>query len=460
MPEFDFQNAQFTEEEWRNCLKVLNSLKDNPTDNPDNLTFKTLISKIKKNARTKNRKENYLRKKEADRAILNSTEISKKALDNRTNYQANQQEEIHTFTELNIAKNCYSCNKSYQKAHFFYNRLCPECAIENYKRRFDTINLSGRKVILTGGRVKVGYAAALKFLRAGAELVVTTRFPAIAYSNYKKEKDFEEWKGRLFCYGLDLRDLREVERFVEFYKRKYETLDILVNNAAQTIKYPPNYYLPIVARENNLLKQGIKNNKLIANSVGIENDVKFLNSTNISYGKLEMNRFNQPKDKRDKTSWNSTLTEIPLTELLEVNLINQISPYLLIKSLYSCFLASKFNERFIINVSSSEGQFSYTGKTMFHPHTNMTKAALNMMTLTSAKDFANSNIYMNSVDVGWISTGATENLRQKQFEEGYIPPLDPVDGGARILQPIIDVLSGEMKMYTGKLLKNYRITEW
>lgn len=122
------------------------------------------------------------------------------------------------------------------------------------------------------------------------------------------------------------------------------------------------------------------------------------------------------------------------------------------------FEYSDFKERFIINVTSSEGIFSYVNKTIFHPHTNMTKAALNMMTLTSAKEFADRNIYMTSVDVGWISTGAKESLRKKQFEEGYIPPLDSVDGASRILDPIIQGIKGNIIF--GILLKNYKKTEW
>ncbi|WP_233566102.1 hypothetical protein [Flavobacterium sp. 81] len=145
-------------------------------------------------------------------------------------------------------------------------------------------------------------------------------------------------------------------------------------------------------------------------------------------------------------------------ELVEVNLINQIAPYFLIKELKPLFLNSHFEERFIVNVTSSEGIFSYTNKTIFHPHTNMTKAALNMMTLTSAKEFAVDSIFMASVDVGWISTGAKESLRKKQFEEGYIPPLDSVDGASRIFDPIVDGING--KSIFGVLLKNYKVSQW
>ena len=102
---------------------------------------------------------------------------------------------------------------------------------------------------------------------------------------------------------------------------------------------------------------------------------------------LKLNRFGQPVDLRDKNSWNATLEEVSMYELVEVNLINQISPYFLIKELTPLMKASTFKEKFIVNVTSSEGQFSYQNKTMYHPHTNMTKAALNMLTRTSAKEY-------------------------------------------------------------------------
>ena len=174
---------------------------------------------------------------------------------------------------------------------------------------------------------------------------------------------------------------------------------------------------------------------------------------------VSLNRFGQPVDNRTKNSWNSTLEEVGMVELLEVNLINQISPYFLIKELTPLLKASTFDKKFIINVTSSEGLFSYTNKTIFHPHTNMTKASLNMLTRTSGMEYEKYGIYMNVVDVGWVSTGAKEELRKKQFERGYIPPLDPVDGAARIMVPIIEGIEN-IKNPVGALLKNYKIENW
>jgi NAD(P)-dependent dehydrogenase (short-subunit alcohol dehydrogenase family) len=145
--------------------------------------------------------------------------------------------------------------------------------------------------------------------------------------------------------------------------------------------------------------------------------------------------------------------------LIEVNLINHISPYILISELTDLMAKSTYNERFIINVTSSEGQFSYVNKTVFHPHTNMTKAALNMLTRTSASDYVEKSIFMNSVDVGWVSTGAHEAKRQRLFDNLQIPPLDSVDGAMRIIHPILEIKQGNRDLY-GKLLKNYQVVDW
>lgn len=446
----------FSQQEWQTCLKVLHALKENPLENPDNQQFGTLITKIHKKAKKTNRKESYATKKIADLETILNSEISKNALQNTTVYNE-ENEAPQSFTKLNVPKNCYCCNTSYSFAHSFYNRLCPSCAEINYTYRFKNLDLTNRKIIITGGRVKIGYATALKMLRSNAHVTVTTRFPASALDQFQQEEDYKNWKDNLVVYGLDLRNLKSVENFIHYYKSKHETLDILINNAAQTIKYTDQYYTPLIAKEQQLLNDFSETQHLIPNETPIAN-VKLLKN-HVEKSFLELNRFGQPVDKRSKNSWNATLEEISMQELIEVNLINQISPYFLIKELLPLLKNSTFKRKHIINVTSSEGQFSYNNKTMFHPHTNMTKAALNMMTRTSAVDFEKDNIYMNAVDVGWISTGAHETLRKKQFEKGYIPPLDPVDGASRIMHPIYENEKNNT-IFTGKLLKNYCIEDW
>ncbi|WP_415325676.1 SDR family oxidoreductase [Chryseobacterium sp. MMS23-Vi53] len=453
----DFSNHNFTQNEWESCLKVLNALKDEPFSNPDNHIFSGLITKIHKNAKKQNRQESYAEMKTHDLEINSESVLMKKALAGVSAFYDDQKNETQ-LTKLQIPKNCYCCNQSYQYAHSFYTRLCPKCADENYEKRFLSADLKERNVILTGGRVKVGFATALKLLRNGANLVLTTRFPALALETLQQEADYDEWKERLWIYGLDLRNLKAIQEFIDFYKSNFETLDILINNAAQTIKYPDQYYLPIIKRENEMLVEFKNNQKLIPNTTAISTEIGKLEYAQNEETNVALTRFGQPVDNRDKTSWNSTLEEVSMYELVEVNLINHIAPYFLIKELKPLMKNSAFKEKFIVNVTSSEGIFSYDNKTIFHPHTNMTKAALNMMTLTSAKEFEKDQIYMTAVDVGWISTGAKESLRKKQFEQGYIPPLDSVDGAARILHPIVEGINGNY--FNGVLLKNYKINNW
>lgn len=451
------QDYGFTKQEWETCIKVLQILKEDPFRNPDNDVFGALITKIHKTAK-KHRRQDPAIKKAADLALLKKTGIAQQALNNTTLYDAGAIQQEDNYTPLNNSKHCYSCNQSYSLLHSFYHRLCPDCAERNYKRRFLKVDLSNRKVILTGGRVKIGYATALRLLRNKANVTVTTRFPALALEQFEAEKDYTSWQDKLDIYGLDLRNLSAVQEFLHYYQSKHNTLDILINNAAQTIKYDASYYHSLIHKEQYLGTKHVARLGFTPNKTPILGHINALEEVTNTF-LPEKTRFGQPVDHREKNSWNSTLTEVELPEVLEVNLINHISPYFMIKELTPLLKASSFAEKFIINVSSSEGQFSYHNKTIFHPHTNMTKAALNMLTRTSGPEYAKAGIYMTSVDVGWVSTGAIEPLRKKQFEKAYIPPLDPVDGAARILHPIEAAINDNIH-FSGCLLKNYEIVDW
>lgn len=446
----------FSEEEWNTCIKVLTALKENPFDNPDNQLLKTLITAIHKKAKKEIRQIENDTKHSEDTAKLTQTTIVDNAHNNVTLY-SHEPLSSFQFTELNHPQRCYCCGSNYTTLHFFYHKLCPDCAKFNYAQRQIEPNFKDYQVIITGGRVKIGYSTALKFLRAGANVLVSTRFPALALEQFNKEADFTNWKDNLTLYGLDLRNIKAVYEFVDFCKQTLPCVDILINNAAQTIKYTPEYYQPLIQREyRNLLN--FHNQKLIENTTPVVlKQEQLLDSASLS--DFKVNRFGQPIDYRAVNSWNSKLEEVGLEELLEVNFINHISPYILISELDSLMTKSSLKEKFIINVTSSEGQFSYANKTIYHPHTNMTKAALNMLTRTSAADFVKKSIYMNSVDVGWISTGANEEKRSRLFEKLSIPPLDSVDGAMRIIHPILVIQEGNTSLY-GKLLKNYKEVEW
>lgn len=448
----------FSQQEWENCLKVLEVLKKNPLQNPDNEHFGTLITKIYKTAKKQIKQSAAMQRKKADEETTHQTSIVKNALNNTTLFQAEEPSERDAFAPLQTPRNCYSCNQVYDQMHFFYHRLCPTCATQSYRYRHITTDLSQRKVILTGGRVKIGYATTLKLLRSQAHVTITTRFPAIALQQLQQEKDYGTWKTNLEIYGLDLRNLSAVSDFIEYYHRKHQSLDILINNAAQTIQYPGQYYAPLIAQEKQLAANQASIPFLTLNPTPVTEETKALTQSFASTNYVK-NRFGQPVDQRDKNSWNATLAEVPVQELLAANLINHIAPYMLIKGLTPLLKASAFQDKFIVNVTSSEGQFSYSNKTMFHPHTNMTKAALNMLTRTSAHEYAQYHIWINCVDVGWVSTGAKETLRQKQFEAGQIPPLDPVDGAARIMHPLHEIIHKQHSFF-GHLLKNFQIAEW
>ncbi len=453
MDEFPFSPA-----EWEACLKVLKALQEDPFHNPDNQAFKTLFSSIHKKVRKASRNhalQEQLARQDAE--LIKSTSIVKNAINNTTHYRHEAQRGT-AYGELNSPENCYVCNNPYQQLHFFYHRLCPACAEENYAYRQLPVDLRGWQFIITGGRVKIGYATALKCLQSGAKVLLTTRFPALAWEQFSQEPDFQEWRDRLTIYGLDLRNLKAVDTFCQYCFENLAHLDVLINNAAQTIKYPDTYYQPLIQREGHLLKAHA-NPQLLGNPTPVAAPQAQL-MTPQNWQELPLNRFGQPIDFREKNSWNATLTEIGLEELLEVNLINHISPYVLISALTPLLEKNPRPETFIVNVTSSEGQFSYSNKTPHHPHTNMTKAALNMLTRTSAAEYVERNIFMNAVDVGWVSTGANEEKRSRLFDQLRIPPLDSVDGAMRTLHPIVEIAFKGRKDLFGKLLKNYHEVEW
>src|SRR6202042_3629654 len=126
--------------------------------------------------------------------------------------------------------------------HPFYDQLCPACADFNFGKRAETADLSGRVALLTGGRVKIGYQAGIKLLRAGAHLIVTTRFPRDSAARYAREEDFADWSDRLEIFGLDLRHTPSGEAFCSHLLATHDRLDFIINNACQTVRRPAAFY--------------------------------------------------------------------------------------------------------------------------------------------------------------------------------------------------------------------------
>jgi NAD(P)-dependent dehydrogenase (short-subunit alcohol dehydrogenase family) len=403
---------------------------------------------------------------------------------------------------LEKPRHCYVCKVEYRRLHHFYDSMCWDCGEFNYARRFQSAPLTGKVALITGARVKIGYQAGLMLLRAGARVLVTTRFPHDAALRYSREADFAQWAHRLQIHGLDLRHAPSVEIFARHLERTQDRLDILINNAAQTVRRPPGFYshllagelapveaLPAEARrlleghfacveslnQTKGLGSGTDTSSLAPTwrspdpAVGIHasaalsqvpwthehaGDVQKL----FPEGRLDADL--QQVDLRAVNSWRLTLSEVETAEMLEVHLVNAVAPFILCSKLKPLMLRDRSQPGHIVNVSAMEGSFSRRTKTDKHPHTNMAKAALNMMTLTSAPDYAKSGIFMNAVDTGWVTDeDPLVHAQRKQQELDFQPPLDIVDGAARVVDPVFSA-ARTGQFVSGKFFKDYRPTEW
>lgn len=398
--------------------------------------------------------------------------------------------------ETREPQHCYICKKKYTAIHHFYDQMCPACAEFNFAKRTERADLRGRVALLTGGRVKIGYQAGLKLLRCGAHLIVTTRFPRDAAARYAAEPDFSEWHDRLEIFGLDLRHTPSVEAFCRELVTTRDRLDYIVNNACQTVRRPPDFYAHMMEGETAALRrmpehvrtlvgayEGLRGYHLLpeaaddesALAARVSNVAGLTHAAQLSQvallpeeqrarkdlfpeGRLDQDL--QQIDRRGRNSWRLLLHEVSSVELLEVHLVNTVAPFIFNARLKPLMLRAATRDKHIVNVSAMEGQFYRRFKTTRHPHTNMAKAALNMMTRTSAADYHADGIHMNSVDTGWITDeDPAEIAARKTVDQRFHPPLDIVDGAARIVDPILSgVLTGQHVW--GQFLKDYKPTDW
>ncbi len=358
--------------------------------------------------------------------------------------------------------------------------------------------------LVTGARVKIGYQAALKLLRAGATVVATTRFPHDAARRYAAEPDFAEWSARLRVHGLDLRHSPSVEIFCSQVSRELGRLDLLVNNACQTVRRPPGFYehlldfeewpvealppelQPLVRSHHECVRllegasapaadaSGESFGGLVAwrgggAGLGLRHSARL---SQVRFGFDEGARREdlfpdgaldtdlQQVDLRAVNSWRLTLAEVQTPEMIEVQLVNAVAPFILCARLKSLMRSTPGRDKHVVNVSAMEGVFSRGTKTDRHPHTNMAKAALNMLTLTSARDYVRDGIHMNAVDTGWITDeDPFVHATRKREELGFQPPLDVVDGAARVLDPFLSGLNTGQHPY-GKFFKDYAPSSW
>jgi NAD(P)-dependent dehydrogenase (short-subunit alcohol dehydrogenase family) len=388
------------------------------------------------------------------------------------------------------ARACYVCKADRQRLHFFYDQLCDACGDFNYAKRSQTADLRGRVAYISGARVKIGYQAALMLLRAGARVIVSTRFPRDAARRYACEPDFESFRDRLQIYGLDLRHTPSVEAFARQLIANTDRLDFVIHNACQTVRRPTGFYRHLMDGELGPVSQ------LPAAVQTLLSDYEALRDTHAALTKGDFAGHGAPGmhaapelsqvallaedlvtgpqlfptgqldtdlqqvDLREVNSWRLALHQVSTVELLEVQLVNAIAPFVLNARLKPLLLRTSVRDKHIVNVSAMEGQFYRRFKTDKHPHTNMAKAALNMLTRTSAADYVRDGIHMNSVDTGWITDEDPLHVaRRKTEESGFSPPLDVIDGAARIVDPIFDGVNTGKHVW-GQFLKDYRSAPW
>ena len=315
-------------------------------------------------------------------------------------------------------------------------------------------------------------------LRAGCHVIVTTRFPRDAARRYAAEADASEWSDRLEIHGIDLRDIPNVERLCELLRSKHTRLDFIINNACQTVRRPPGFYQHLMDLELGSIAQLTDTERALmgpGSEIPVVSDHAGMPAAALSQVPLVPGDENQSEalfpsgaldadlqqvDLREVNSWRLRMDEVPTVELLEVHLVNAVAPYLLNARLKPLMLNVPTQDKHIVNVSAMEGQFYRTFKSEKHPHTNMAKASLNMMTRTAALDYIEDGIHMNSVDTGWVTDeDPAMHAERKRAEHNFHPPLDIVDGAARIVDPIFDGLSTGKHIW-GQFLKDYKITDW
>ncbi|MDX3640800.1 SDR family oxidoreductase [Streptomyces sp. MB09-02B] len=439
-----------TEDELAAFHRTVGRLRALPVDDPVRLRAERVAASFARDGWKRRRKARGAEKSANDAAVMAATATG--ALDRREDAPLSERAAGGGGVLLK-SRHCYVCKASYRQVDSFYHRLCPDCAADNTARRALGTDLSGRRVLLTGGRVKIGFQLALMMLRDGAELLVTSRFPHDTVRRFRAEPGSAKWLDRLTVIAVDLRDPRQVLGLCEQLRQEGEPLDILVNNAAQTVRRPPESYALLAAGEYDALPEGARQ------APGFT-PMRMLGAgaATLPVVLREADEAGLLPDPAPENSWSARLGELDPAEVLETQLVNSLAPALLCDRLLPLLLAAPRPRRYVVNVTAVEGRFAVRNKTAGHPHTNMAKAALNMLTRTSAAELAEQGVHMCAVDTGWITDENPAPKKNRMAGAGFRTPLDIVDGAARVYDPIVRGEAGDP--VSGVFLKDYREAEW
>jgi NAD(P)-dependent dehydrogenase (short-subunit alcohol dehydrogenase family) len=465
---------------------VLAQLDELPSEHPDAVAIRRATARVFKGVKSKRRAERRDKVVANDRAVtaLTATGAPDRIDDETRGVQLLSTAAGALAGRLLQPRSCYTCKARYVDVDAFYHQLCPTCAGLNRSKRNARTDLAGRRALLTGGRAKIGMYIALRLLRDGAHTTITTRFPADAVRRFTAMQDSASWIHRLRIVGIDLRDPAQVIALADSVAAQ-GPLDILINNAAQTVRRSPGSYAPLVEAETKPLPHGPLPEMItfdhvsnahprsltgtlqapasphattphvltaLALRAGSAAPARVAAGTAIDAGGLV-------PDLHDVNSWTQPVQDVDPLELLEVQLCNSTAPFILISRLRASMAGSTARRKYVVNVSAMEGQFSRNYKGPGHPHTNMAKAALNMLTRTSAREMLETDaILMTAVDTGWITDERPHPTKMRLAEEGFHAPLDLVDGAARVYDPIV---RGELGQdIFGCFVKDYEPAPW
>jgi NAD(P)-dependent dehydrogenase (short-subunit alcohol dehydrogenase family) len=470
-------------------LRVLAQLTEIDDQHPDFVAVRQATAKMFKAVRKHRRDTLRAEDAAADRAVVAATATgAPDRIDDETRGIpiSTSTTTSKTAGTLRQPRPCYICKQPYTVVDAFYHQLCPSCAAMSHAKRDARTDLTGKRALLTGGRAKIGMYIALRLLRDGAHTTITTRFPRDAVRRFVSQPDSADWIHRLRVVGIDLRDPAQVIALAESVSEA-GPLDILINNATQTVRRSPGAYQPLVDAELAPLPDGPLPELVTfghtndAHPLALERSVAAhpilaaaaaradeLTEQALLPGSSSLSRLAAGTaidaggllpDLHDENSWTQHVHQVDPLEMLEVQLANTTAPFILISRLRAALAASPARRTYIVNVSAMEGVFGREYKGPGHPHTNMAKAAVNMLTRTSAQEmFDTDGILMTSVDTGWITDERPHPTKVRLAEEGFHAPLDLVDGAARVYDPVVQGEAGEDLF--GVFLKDYKTSGW